>query len=317
MEPSLYVRDSEISGIEALTIHQPDDYEGPVICTLLRKKSLHFSVNAVLHIHGFNDYFFQYEAAEVFSENGFNFYAVDLRKSGRSYLKHQKHHNIRCIEEYFEDLISALEIIKSEGNENVTLIGHSLGGLAAVLFAEKYSDSVLFNNIFLNSPFLEQNKDIVTRKFLIPFVSFLAKKWPDISIPGSFSKFYGPSIHINDFGEWKYNLTYKPHSPAPVNSGWVRAVNIAQKKIRKGVKLNHPCLIMYSSKSIQSAKWIPDFLQADAVLNILHSRKYSKCIKGKVEIVEIDNAMHDLFLSGKEVRQKVYKHFFTWKSNNQ
>ena len=44
---------------------------------------------AVLHVHGFADYFFQTEYAEWWLERGYDFYALDLRKYGRSLRPHQ------------------------------------------------------------------------------------------------------------------------------------------------------------------------------------------------------------------------------------
>ena len=42
---------------------------------------------AVLHVHGFADYFFQTVAADCWVERGYDFYALDLRKYGRSLLR--------------------------------------------------------------------------------------------------------------------------------------------------------------------------------------------------------------------------------------
>ncbi|GAA3180448.1 hypothetical protein GCM10020255_074200 [Rhodococcus baikonurensis] len=39
---------------------------------------------AVLYVHGFTDYFFQKHLAEHFAEQGYAFFALDLRKCGRS-----------------------------------------------------------------------------------------------------------------------------------------------------------------------------------------------------------------------------------------
>ena len=41
-------------------------------------------IGAVLYVHGFTDYFFQTALADFFTERGFAFFALDLRKCGRS-----------------------------------------------------------------------------------------------------------------------------------------------------------------------------------------------------------------------------------------
>ena len=90
-----YVKDVLKNEFEQTTIFQPDDYEGKVTATLIRKKCETFSTKAILCIHGFNDYFFQEIIAEEFLNTGYHFYALDLRKYGRSILENQKPNNVR------------------------------------------------------------------------------------------------------------------------------------------------------------------------------------------------------------------------------
>ncbi len=53
-----YKEDILQEGFEQTTIHQPDDYEGKVIATLIRKRKKTTTSKAVLYVHGFSDYFF-------------------------------------------------------------------------------------------------------------------------------------------------------------------------------------------------------------------------------------------------------------------
>ena len=71
------------------TIQMPDDYEGKVVCTLVKKPQLPDTKQAVLYIHGYNDYFFQKQLGDSVNAHGYNFYAMDLRKYGRSILPNQ------------------------------------------------------------------------------------------------------------------------------------------------------------------------------------------------------------------------------------
>ena len=75
----LYQPDILGTGYEQATLNFPDDYEGKVVATLIRKKAAQPTKKAVLYIHGFIDYFFQTEMAERFNQHGFDFYALDLR----------------------------------------------------------------------------------------------------------------------------------------------------------------------------------------------------------------------------------------------
>ena len=63
----------------------PPDYDGEVTATLVRNEPLvSRAKGAVLYLHGFIDYFFQSHLADAFNGAGYNFYALDLRKHGRS-----------------------------------------------------------------------------------------------------------------------------------------------------------------------------------------------------------------------------------------
>ncbi|MEI7982329.1 MAG: alpha/beta hydrolase [Bacteroidota bacterium] len=298
--------------LEQMTIRQPDDYEGAVICTLVRKKSVKSTASAVLYVHGFNDYFFQKEMAEKFVDNGFDFYAIDLRKHGRSWLPHQKFNNVRDICEYYEDIDRALELIRNEGHHRVLLSGHSTGGLIVTVYAGDRPRSQLFHALFANSPNFAFNNHWLLRKWVLPVISILGKKFPDNLIKGGFSPFYGPSLHKSEQGEWDYNLTWKPHKAPLVNWGFLRAMHLAQKKVMKGTKIDVPVLIMHSDNSLYKKNWSGKMFTGDVILNIRHIRKIAEKIKGPVEIQTIDGGMHDLVLSRKQVRAKVYDSIFEW-----
>lgn len=307
-----FVDDTELKGYEQLTIQQGNDYEGNVQCTLVRLKSNRRRKTAVLHVHGFNDYFFHDHMGRVFFDNNIDFYAVDLRKSGRSILPHQKMNNLRSISEYFEDIKSSLQLIRQLHEGQVILFGHSMGGLVAALFAADPKNAALFDGLFLNSPFFEQNKDVLTRKLLIPLVANLGKSFPNMRVPGGFSKFYGPSLHQSEHGMWNYNLLWKPHVADLVNAGWVRAIYLAQKEIQAGKRFTKPVLIAFPQKSYANFRWNDRFMTADAVVNVKHIRKYAKKMTGDVRIFEIPDAVHDLFLSSQEPRNQAIELVFNW-----
>jgi len=300
------------SGFHAITISQPDDYEGKVVCTLVRKSAPEKRTKAILHVHGFNDYFFNTELAEKFNGQGFNFYALDLRKCGRSWLPHQKFNNVRNLSEYDQDIDEAVKIIRDEGNTKILLSGHSMGGLIMLLYAAKNQDKDWFDAVFLNSPFFEQNKDVITKKLVIPVVANLGNRWPGIDVPGRFSKFYGPSLHKSDHGEWDYDLKLKPHIMPLANMGWVKAIHRGQKKVWKGIELNKPLLIMHSAKSVNGSQWNDKFKHADLVVNVKDIIRQSKKIKADLKVTSLDGAVHDVMLSSKPVREKAYRELFSW-----
>ncbi|WP_158976732.1 alpha/beta hydrolase [Cellulophaga sp. L1A9] len=311
-----YTSDLLGNGFEKLILHFPDDYEGKVIATLIRKCAEKDSQKAILYIHGFNDYFFQKEMAQKFNDQGYNFYALDLRKYGRSYLSHQKFNNVRSIREYDEELNLALQIIKSENNNQVLLMGHSNGGLITTNFAMNHLNSTLFHGLIGNSPFYEFNLNYLERSIGIPILSFLGKYFPDTPISGGFSENYGYSLQKDKHGEWDYSLIWKPYNIQKVNLGFIRAIHKAQKNCRQKQILAVPTLILHSSQTISEKHWSDKFKEGDAVLNIHHIKKYAHKLQGKVTVTEIKNGLHDLILSKKPIREKVYKVIFDWINTN-
>ena len=62
------------NGFQSKTIQMPKDYEGDVVCTLIRKKCNNKnSDKAILYIHGYNDYFFQSQLGDSCISHGYNF----------------------------------------------------------------------------------------------------------------------------------------------------------------------------------------------------------------------------------------------------
>ncbi|MGB5436628.1 MAG: alpha/beta hydrolase, partial [Maribacter sp.] len=292
-----YLPDVLGDGFKKLTLSLKDDYEGSVVATLIRRKSETTSSKAILYVHGFNDYFFQGQMAKRCNLNGYNFYALDLRKYGRSYLSHQKLNNVRSLLEYDEELDLALQIIKSENNNQVLLMGHSNGGLILANYAGSHLNSDLFHGIICNSPFFEFNLSYFKRKIGIPILSILGRYFPNRTISSRFSKLYGYSLHHDKYGEWNYSLAWKPFEKPKVNLGFIRAIHQAQENIKNRLVIDVPILVMHSNLSIYGNHWSEKFRTGDAVLNVDHIRAYANKIMGEVTIDEIENGIHDLFLS--------------------
>ena len=304
------------NGFKQTTIVQPSDYEGSVTCTLIRKLSPEKSSKSVLYVHGFNDYFFQEEMADRYIQAGYNFYAVDLRKYGRSWLANQKMNNVRDLSEYFADIDTVLNIMKSEGSEKILLNGHSLGGLTLALYADERNGKELFDAMILNSPFFSLKIKSAVKKTIIPLIVKRAEKHPTTSIDLEISKFYGESLHKDAHGEWAYNLSWKPIDVPAVNYGWIAAVSNGLLKLSQGLQINKPVLILHSAKSIDEKKWSDVMFTGDAVLDVEEIKLQSKNIEGQFSIQAFEGGMHDLILSKKPVRDEVYQTMFSWIKRN-
>ena len=148
-----YIPDVLGDGYLRRTFQMPDDYEGKVVCTLVKKPQLPDVKQAVLYIHGYNDYFFQKQLGDSVNAHGYNFYAMDLRKYGRSILPNQNPFFCKSLTEYFADIDTALATIHSEGNDRILLMAHSTGGLITPLYLDSKKDNLPVDGLILNSPF--------------------------------------------------------------------------------------------------------------------------------------------------------------------
>jgi hypothetical protein len=297
---------------QQLTLNFADDYDGKVVATLVRKKSAQATKKAVLYIHGFSDYFFQTEMAEQFNQHGYDFYALDLRKYGRSKLPHQKFYYLLDLREYDAEITKALEIIGQENHNQVLLAGHSTGGLITTLYVAHYPDHRLIKALWTNSPFYDFYKSVIEKKVGIPLLSEVGERLPNAKFPSGLNQWYTPSLHKAFYGEWTFNLEWKPKSMPFVDLCFVHAIHEAQKEIHRGITLNIPTLIMHSHQSKYPKKWGVDAQQSDVILDVKDMTHNAKKMKGDVQTLAIKNGLHDLVLSAPPVRKKVYEDLFSW-----
>lgn len=106
---------------EQLTLPLEDDTEGPVVATLvralppeltwwqqLRGDRRPLEDVDVLYVHGWSDYFFQKRLARFWTARGARFFALDLRKYGRSLRDGQTPGYTADLGVYDADLAAAL-----------------------------------------------------------------------------------------------------------------------------------------------------------------------------------------------------------------
>lgn len=295
------------------TIHQPNDYEGKVVCTLVKKPQLPDTKKAVLYIHGYNDYFFQSQLGDSMNVNGYNFYAMDLRKYGRSILPNQNPFFCKSLKEYFADLDTALNIIKKEGNEQIILIGHSTGGLITSYYLNERKNNMPVDGLVLNSPFLDWNFSWGMENIVFPVVSFFGKFFPYVTVQGLGEPYYSWSLLKQFKGNWTYNTNWKMINGHPIKSGWIHAIQSAQQVVQKKSDLPIPVLVMSSSRSFHEGKeWNPEYMICDIVLNMHDIQKYGAKLGPYVTRDTIPNGMHDLILSEKPYRDDTYRIVFDW-----
>lgn len=296
---------------EMTVVEHPHDYSGSVTSTVIRRKCEKRD-KGILYIHGFSDYFFQKEMADVFTAKGYSFYAVDLRKYGRSLQPDQKMFQVRDLREYFQDIDSAIDIMKNDGISHIILLGHSTGGLTASLYMA--SDPPPFvRALVLNSPFLEWNISWIARKIGIPFISSIGKIWPNLKIRQPKDSGYAETLSDRHSGEWAYRTGWKPDILPDPDAGWVRAINKAQKSLRKA-RIHVPVLLLHSAESVRKGDEKEKYFHADAILDVRSISYYGRRLGDSVTEVEIKGGLHDLALSSEKIRAEYYRIIIEWLS---
>jgi len=290
--------DRLLPGFEALELAAPGDYDGRVVATLVRLPAADAPRGAVLYVHGFIDYFFQRHLAGRFAAEGYAFYALDLRKHGRSLLPQQHPCFCKDLSEYYGDISRALEEIDAD----VLLAGHSTGGLICSLYKHEGERRDAVRALWLNSPFFEFNAS-GSRLFQLKIAKVLGAYSPFLNNPKAVQPAYVRSLHKNWDGEWDFDLTLKPLHGFPAYFGWVTAIFEAHAKVHAGLSLDCPVLSMHSD-------------EADTVLNWKHVARWSRTLGPKVTVMQFPGGLHDLVLSRGEIREEVFRQIFSWEAAN-
>ena len=297
---------------ERRTIELGRDDEGEVVATLVRLRAAGPTNRAVLYLHGFVDYFFQTHLAEFYTARGYDFYALDLRKYGRSLREHQTPNFIADLADYDAEINEAVRIIRQdEGHDTLVLNGHSTGGLIAALWANRVRGRGLVQGLFLNSPFFEFNSPWLVRHTLNPIVGFLGKRRPKAGIPQELGKTYGRSLHRDYDGEWEYDLAWKPLQGYTIYAGWVRAISQAHRELQAGLAVDVPVLVAASARTYRGG-FADAAHHADAVLDVEHIAKYAPGLGPDVTLVRIEGGKHDLVLSPTAARELVFGTLDGW-----
>lgn len=281
-------------------------------CTVIRRSSPCGGNRGVLYIHGYNDYFFQAEEGDTFVDSCYSFYAVDLHGYGRSIRPGERPYQAKRVSDYYADLDSAINIMRSNGVDDVVLMGHSTGGLIAACYMS-FAPSEYVDALILNSPFLEFNMRGFKRKVLLPAVACLGGLFPGLSIPQGDSSPYAESTSADFHGRWHYNFAWKTAKPRPVTAQWLRMILDAQSALRRHPEqIKVPILLMYSGRSVYGDTWTPEFQSGDAVLNVEDIKRLGSTLGPDITMLAVNGGLHDLFLSSPQMCRELYKAVFQW-----
>ncbi|GAB3522253.1 alpha/beta hydrolase [Arthrobacter monumenti] len=279
---------------------------------------------AVLYVHGWNDYFFHVELAQFWASLGVACYAVDLRKFGRSLRPHQTPGYMTSLEDYDADLEAAIKAVETdqrtlhgqaniEGGSaevNVNLMAHSAGGLIAALWVHRHPGRI--RSLILNSPWLELYGSSIVRNATASLVEPLARVRPKARLKLPEFGLYWRSLSNQADGEWELNSDWRWEYGFPIRAGWLRAVLAGHSQIAAGLKIDAPVLVLISARSVVSPTWTDDAMQTDIVLDVEQIALRAPGLGRRVTIVRTEGALHDVLLSSKSVRHQVYQDLEQW-----
>jgi alpha-beta hydrolase superfamily lysophospholipase len=298
-------------GYTARTLTLPDDKLGPAEATLVSRPAAGSGNRAVLYVHGYADYFFQTDLADFHVGRGEHFYALDLRRYGRSLREGQTPFDIADLDDYAAELDASLELIAADGHGPVTLMAHSTGCLITAIWLARRSGTAIDTVIF-NSPFLELPASAVVRTVLGPIIDVVGPHRPLTPLPLPDEGIYGRSLHTSTGGEWDFDTAWKPLRGVPTRLGWLAAVRKAQARLPGGLGIDAPILVLCSARSFTGKGFGPDALATDVVLDADAISTMSTRLGPLVTVARIDGALHDVLLSGAPVRAKGYAMITRW-----
>ncbi len=318
---STWIPDDLGDGYEQRTIPLGDDPdgEGTVDATLVRRTPPAVVEGAVIYVHGFSDYFFQTELADFFTELGFAFYALDLRKCGRSRHDGQTGHYVSDLAMYDAELDQALAIVRDEtGDKPVVLAAHSTGGLILPLWLDRLNKKpggtagAGIVGLILNSPWFDLQGKPWMRSIGTKGIAGVAKVKPTTPIKLPPTDAYGTSLHVSAHGEWEFNTAFKPLNGFPVTFGWMTAIRRGHARLHKGLDVGVPSLVLRSDKTRFARTWSADVDEADAVLDVKQIARWAGCLGNAVTSLPIENARHDVFISKEGPRKAAYAAVDAW-----
>ena len=295
----------------AETLELPADDEGPVVATLVSRGAAGTTRRAVLHVHGFADYFFQTGAADFWVDRGYDFYALDLRKYGRSLREHQTPNFVTDLADYYPEIDEAYRrVTERDGHDHVVVTAHSTGGLVAPLWASDRHAALA--GMVLNSPWLDLQGGPLVRTAGTVAIDQVGRRRPLLVIPRDVSGFYARSLHVEHYGEWDFDLAWKPLESWPVHAGWLRAVRRGHARAHRGLDVPAPVLVLTSAASSRPTSYDESCASTDIVLDVELIRKWAHQLADHVTLARVPGAIHDVFLSRQEVREAAYAEVARW-----
>lgn len=279
--------------------------------TLVRPKAEpEAPTSAVLHVHGYNDYFFQAHLGSAFVDSGRAFYAVDLARAGRSLVPGDIPHYMADVAEQGDGIDAAVRAM-AELHPGLPLIvhGHSTGGLTAAIWAADRGHPALAG-LILDSPLFGKRYGLVQRagSHALPLLAAVS--------PRGFVS-HGPSIyathqHVSGGGRWDFDTGWKRPHGLRARVAWANAVRVAESRISKGLDLSVPVLVARSDSSGPDVADNPLLDSQDTVLDVTRLALMAPLLGDRVTELVIAGGVHELSLSRDEPRSAYLHGVLEW-----
>lgn len=298
-----------LNGFSRRTIPLGQDDEGPVSATLVRHDAAEGV--PVLAIHGWSDYFYNTALAQAAAECGYKLYALDLRKYGRSMREYQTPGYVEDLAEYDDDIGSALAIIKLDHpGPQPAILAHSTGGLVAALWADRHPKQI--STLVLNAPWLSLQGNAWLRNFANTMVDPLWRSRPKRKLLLPKVDFFYRSISATEHGEWTLHPLWRPRYSFDIHGGWLSAILYGHAQVRQGLAIDVPVLVMTSASSYFAPRYSVQMQTADSVIDVEDTVQRAVDLGDTVMIHKLRNALHDVYASPLQIRQKAFDFTFAW-----
>lgn len=273
----------------------------------------------VLHVHGYNDYFFQAHLARAFERAGYLFYAVDLRAAGRSLRDGQVPHFVGDLREQAADIDEAARALRElHPGMPVVVHAHSTGGLTAAWWAHARRATLPDGSyrgpdlLVLNSPFLDLPARLFDRTVGTVLLRIAAPASPHRVITT------GPSVYAthqlaSNGGRWEFDTRLKKPGGQPALALWMRAIRRVQWHLwTRGFRIPVPVLVARSDTSGPDLPGNPRLDEQDTVLDVDQIAHRARKLGDDVTELVVPGGVHDLALSADGPRTEYLGKLFAW-----
>ncbi|WP_165477264.1 alpha/beta hydrolase [Arthrobacter sp. S41] len=304
---------------EQLTLDFGVDDEGPAVATLVRyvppgrrHKLGRKAQGIVLSIHGWSDYFYNRELATFWHAHGYHFYALDLRRHGRSLRsEHQLPGYVDDLSIFDQDIEAALDLMSTEHHGlPVVAQGHSTGGLILSLWIARTNPKI--KALVLNSPWLEFQGTAFLRIPIHGLMEALTRTNPRRKLMGPEFDHYWQSLSTQAQGQWDVHRLWRPRLAFPNTAGWLKTIFEGHAMVAKGLGLKLPILVMTSDRTRIGTSYSPEMQHSDSVLDVQQTRLRAAKLGSFVTLCEVPGAMHDVFTSAEPARACAYQDLGLW-----